>query len=81
MKPGDVVRSKATGNFYTVVKLVDKYWFVHNQSDKPKLVDNFVVVSQNWNDIQKTCNHRWVDVGFRFSRVVCFNCNIEKDTV
>lgn len=81
-KPGDIVRSKKTGSFYTVKMIVSDFWFTHNESTTPKLMSNFEKVSTTWGDYSPCIQgqkHKWVDVGFRFTHEVCFYCNKEKN--
>jgi hypothetical protein len=28
--------------------------------------------------IKKACDHKWVEVGFRHTKVVCYHCDVEK---
>lgn len=43
----------------------------------PKSID-FIPVELDWSGIKSSCDHKWVEVSFAHSKMVCFHCDTEK---
>lgn len=84
----DIIRSKKSGKFYTVTKVINNGYIEHNESTKPQFAGQYEKVSEKWvghtpfASVSQSCKegfeHKWVDIGFRFTKYVCYHCDKEQ---
>jgi RNAse (barnase) inhibitor barstar len=58
---------------------VDSLWDLVSTNVVVKLpaAIDFVPLNLDWSGIKSTCDHKWVEVSFAHSKMVCFHCDME----
>lgn len=58
---------------------VDSLWDLVSKNITVKLPHaiDFIPLSLDFNNIKSSCDHKWVEVSFAHSKMVCFHCDAE----